>query len=167
MRKHKKKLIWSTVIIVAVGLMIFGSSNSAAGNWVDTDVACLPGGHQNALTHIHTDLTVLVDGENVSIPANVGVSNFCMAEVHTHAADGELHIETPQQQHNRTITDFFSVWGEPLEREGYEREITVNSQPETPEYLFADGDQIMVRFTPAATNTPATTTEPTATTSQE
>ncbi|MEX2369336.1 MAG: hypothetical protein WD552_03025 [Candidatus Paceibacterota bacterium] len=167
MRKHKKKFIWGIVIVVAVALMIFGSRGSVAGTWADTDVACLPGGHQNALTHIHANLTVLVDGENVSIPANVGVSSHCMAEAHTHTAGGELHIETPARQHNRTIADFFSVWEEPLQRDGYERKIVVNGQPATTEYLFADGDDIVVEFVSAdsATSSPATTTDTAATSS--
>lgn len=165
MHKHKTKLIWGGVIVVAVALMIFGGRTSDAGNWPGTAVACLPGGHANALTHIHADLSVFIDGEGESIPGNTGVSAACMAEVHTHAADGEIHIETPSRNHDRTLADFFAVWGEDLEKEAYEREITVNGVAADPGYVFADGDQITVRFT-SVTNT-ATTTEAATTSPQE
>lgn len=167
MRKHKTKLIWGGVIIVAIGLMIFGGNTSDAGNWPGTEVTCLPGGHANALTHIHANLSVFIDGEEQLIPANAGVSGACMAEVHTHTSDGEIHVETPTREHNRTLADFFAVWDEDLERDGFTREITVNGSTSDSGYVFADGDRVEVRFTSATSSPVATTTEVGTTSPQE
>jgi hypothetical protein len=167
MKKHKKKLIWGGFIIGVIVLMLLGGREGVVGTWEDTEVTCLPGGHQNALTHIHANLSVVVDGEEQAVPANTGVSVACMAEIHTHTADGEIHVETPSRSANRTLTEFFAVWGESLEREGYDREIMVNGESASPTYGFTDGDRIEVSFTSVATSTQATSTEPTATSSQE
>jgi hypothetical protein len=78
--------------------------------------------------HIHAHLTVFVDGAPRRIPAGVGifapqstgtprgpfvVSGACFAWLHTHAADGIVHIESPVQR-SFTLGNFFDVWGQPL-----------------------------------------------------
>lgn len=159
--KNKTGWIVGGVIAFALVLILIGGGggDADAGNWADTEVACLAGGHQGAITHIHSHLSVFVDGEEQSIPADVGINAACMAEVHTHDATGEIHIETPGRGGERTLADFFAVWDQPLTRSGFEREITVNGQEASPEYVFADGDEIEVRFTSTSTSTEATTTE--------
>lgn len=169
MKKHKGKLIWGVVILAAVGLMWLGGSQGEADTWADTDVACLPGGHQNAMMHIHAQLSVSVDGETQRVPGNVGINNACMAEVHTHNAGGQIHIESPDQSAELTLADFFVVWDQQLEREGYTREIIANGEEATPDHVFSDGDQVQVRFTSdeSATSTQATSSEEATTTSDE
>lgn len=120
------------IVVVFGGLLWWaGSASQPALVFVEgTNVACLPNGHQNLATHIHPVLTITVDGEPEAIPANIGISGTCMAETHTHDSSGTLHIETATHARLQelSIEDFFTVWGQPVEREGYDVVISVNGQ---------------------------------------
>jgi hypothetical protein len=63
--------------------------------------------------HIHPVLTIVVNGEQIVIPANVGVTPDCMRTIHTHTGDGVIHIEAPEA-HDFTLGDFFAVWNQPF-----------------------------------------------------
>ena len=67
--------------------------------------------HTEAISmHIHPTLTIIVDGQQVPIPANTGVSETCMRALHTHEGDGEIHIEYPTE-YEFMLGDFFANWG--------------------------------------------------------
>jgi len=102
-----------------------GTGSMANGNSVD-GVQCL--GQEQLLFHIHAHLTVFVGGTARQVPAGVGITNAqvqntpqgafvgngnCFYFLHTHAADGIIHIESPVQR-TYTLGDFFDVWGQPL-----------------------------------------------------
>ncbi len=63
-------------------------------------------------THAHPHLWVYVDGEQVSVPANIGIDPdqdaMQMAGLHTHDATGKLHVEGLERA---TLGQFFSIWG--------------------------------------------------------
>jgi hypothetical protein len=95
------------------------------GSSVD-DIACQQG--EQTLFHIHARLTIFVDGQPRSVPYGIGIANpqtepttrgpfvasgGCFAWLHTHAADGVIHIESPVQR-TYTLGNFFDVWGQPL-----------------------------------------------------
>jgi hypothetical protein len=97
----------------------------ASGDTVD-GVGCL--GQEQTLFHIHAHLTVFVDGAPRQIPDGIGITGgqvqstpqgpyvsggSCFYYLHTHAADGILHIESPVQR-TYTLGDVFDVWGQPL-----------------------------------------------------
>ena len=78
--------------------------------------------------HIHAHLTVFVNGAARQIPAAIGIpgaqaentptgpfiaSGSCFYWLHTHAADGIIHIESPVHR-TYTLGDFFDIWGQPL-----------------------------------------------------
>jgi hypothetical protein len=78
--------------------------------------------------HIHAHLTVFVNGAARQIPAGIGIpgaqaentptgpyiaSGSCFYWLHTHAADGIIHIESPVHR-TYTLGDFFDIWGQPL-----------------------------------------------------
>jgi hypothetical protein len=69
---------------------------------------------QSYYIHIHPYLQIWIDGKNVTIPANIGItaSGSCLEPLHTHDASGILHIELSQAQSNRnwTLDNFFSIW---------------------------------------------------------
>ncbi len=69
---------------------------------------------QNYYIHIHPYLQIWVDGKNVSIPANIGItlSGGCLEPIHTHDTSGILHLELSQAEANKnwTLGDFFSIW---------------------------------------------------------
>jgi len=84
---------------------------------------------EQTLFHVHSHLTVFVDGKPRQIPYGVGVapprqvqrtaagpfvaSGACFSWLHTHAADGIVHIESPIKR-QYTLGNFFDVWGQPL-----------------------------------------------------
>ncbi len=87
-------------------------------------VECLED-HLFAERHIHTWLAILVDGVRETIPADIGITDNCMAELHTHADSGRIHIESVKPDIEFNLGDFFRVWGEPLERKGYNLQMSV------------------------------------------
>jgi hypothetical protein len=87
--------------------------------------------------HVHTHVTVFVDGTQRAIPAGVGVdppitkANYrpspigpqfgetpgqCLAWLSTRYADGLIHVESSEQR-TFTLGDFFAVWGQPLSKD--------------------------------------------------
>jgi hypothetical protein len=155
--KNKKTLIWGIIILIAIiGLMVWGRSGyeTTAGYFEDTDVLCLPAGHANLGQHIHPDLEIGVDGVPEEIPANIGVTAECMAEVHTHDSTGEIHLETVSPSKEMTLGDFFEVWGQAIERDGLEAKVTINGQEvlEPEGMILGDHDRIKIEYTTLSSN---------------
>ena len=70
--------------------------------------------------HVHQHLALFVNGKQIAIPQYVGfVPNpnnpqaGCLYWIHTHDAEGIIHVESP---HVRLfhLGDFFAIWGQPL-----------------------------------------------------
>lgn len=59
--------------------------------------------------HIHPELSIVIDGVEVPIPANIGIQPTCMTSIHTHEGGGVIHVESPVQK-EFTLGDFFAVW---------------------------------------------------------
>lgn len=59
--------------------------------------------------HAHPYLRIVVDGSNVTIPANIGLSG-CYEPLHTHDTSGIIHLETPSVDTKYTLGDFFQIW---------------------------------------------------------
>jgi len=85
------------------------------------------GGEQIA-SHIHIHLTVFVNGVAQEVPAAVGIADppaqptpegpfigagSCFYWLHTHAADGIIHVESPITT-TYHLGQFFDIWGESL-----------------------------------------------------
>jgi hypothetical protein len=102
-----------------------GTGSASAGSTVD-GIHCL--GAEQVLFHIHAHLTVFVNGAPRRIPYGIGIpgaqvspipagpyvaGGSCFYWLHTHAADGIIHIESPVQR-TYTLGNFFDVWGEKL-----------------------------------------------------
>jgi hypothetical protein len=83
--------------------------------------------NEQTIFHIHAHLTVFVNGVPRQIPAAIGIpgaqaqntqgsfiaSGTCFYWLHTHAADGIIHIESPIHR-IYTLGNFFDEWGQPL-----------------------------------------------------
>ena len=107
------------------GPNLAGSGSPAPGTSVD-GIACQ--GSEQTLFHIHARLAIFVHGASEKVPAGVGIadpqvvstshgpavgSGACFSWLHTHAADGIIHIESPVRR-TFTLGNFFDVWGRPL-----------------------------------------------------
>ena len=151
--KNKTTLFFALLIIVVIALIAWARATSepresVGYTWPGSEVQCLLLGHQNLAQHIHPVLAISVDGVPESIPSDIGVTDTCMAETHTHDGSGELHIESVAQGKTFTILDFFSVWGRGIDREGYTYQMFVNGEIADPNtYVLSDLDQIEIRYT--------------------
>jgi hypothetical protein len=78
--------------------------------------------------HIHSHLTVYVNGVLRPIPGGIGIvqpvaqqtpngaffqATTCYYWLHAHAQDGVIHVESPSVR-TYTLGQFFAVWGQPL-----------------------------------------------------
>ena len=102
-----------------------GTATAATGNTVD-GLQCQTS--EQVLFHIHAHLTIFVNGVARQVPAAIGIpgaqgqstpsgvfigGGTCFYWLHTHAADGIIHIESPVHR-TYTLGDFFREWGQPL-----------------------------------------------------
>jgi hypothetical protein len=102
-----------------------GTATIAAGRNVD-GIGCQTS--EQTVFHIHAHLTIFVNGSARQVPAGVGIpgaqpqntpqgpfidSGSCFYWLHTHAADGIIHIESPVHR-AYTLGEFFDEWGQPL-----------------------------------------------------
>ena len=101
----------------------------AVGERVD-GIACQA--DEQVLFHVHAHLTIFVRGHARRVPAGIGIgapydvqetpvgafiaTATCFMWLHTHAADGIIHIESPISR-TYTLGDFFDIWGQPLDRD--------------------------------------------------
>jgi hypothetical protein len=70
---------------------------------------------EGAVFHIHQHLTILDRGKSVDVPSDVGrpLLGACLYWLHTHTADGIIHVESPVLR-TFTLGNFFDIWGQPL-----------------------------------------------------
>jgi hypothetical protein len=100
--------------------------NAASGQTVD-GVQCQAG--EQTVVHVHTHLTIFVNGQARVIPYGIGIPGFqavslpggpfvetgsCFYWLHVHADDGIVHIESPSTSASFTLGQFFQEWGVPL-----------------------------------------------------
>lgn len=105
--------------------VLAGTSAATTGQAVD-GISCETS--EQTVFHIHTHLTIFVNGQQRQVPAAIGIpgavaqqtnagpfigSGTCFYFLHTHAADGIIHIESPVQR-TYTLGEFFDEWGQPL-----------------------------------------------------
>jgi hypothetical protein len=70
---------------------------------------------EGAVEHIHARLQIFNRGRAVEIPQGIGIPQGagCLYWVHTHSADGYIHIESPVRR-DFTLGQFFDIWGPEL-----------------------------------------------------
>ena len=110
---------------VPAGPALASTSTAATGQPVD-GISCET--TEQTLFHIHAHLTIFVNGSARQVPAAIGIpgaqaqntaqgpfiaSGTCFYWLHTHAADGIIHIESPVHR-TYTLGNFFDIWGQPL-----------------------------------------------------
>lgn len=109
-----------------VGREVFPIGNTAQGGQGQRvgGVECITG---TLAYHIHAHVNLFVNGEQLAIPAGIGIvdpvlrngyvgQGSCFYWIHTHDATGILHIEPPTPA-PMTLGQLFDVWGQPLARD--------------------------------------------------
>jgi hypothetical protein len=100
--------------------------NAASGQTVN-NIQCQT--NEQTVAHVHTHLTIYVNGQARVIPYGIGIPGFqaeqtssgpfvatgsCFYWLHAHANDGIIHVESPSSTMQFTLGDFFAIWGIPL-----------------------------------------------------
>jgi hypothetical protein len=113
-------------IPIPTGSKLGTLSAAATGQNVD-GIECNAG--EKTVTHVHTHLTIFVNGKARVIPYGVGIPGYqavqtaqgpfvetgsCFYWLHTHAEDGIIHVESPSTSETFTLGQFFAEWGLPL-----------------------------------------------------
>ncbi|HLK00687.1 MAG TPA: hypothetical protein VKU39_12365 [Streptosporangiaceae bacterium] len=112
-------------VAVPAAAPLAGPAATTTGQSID-GISCQTS--EQTLFHIHAHLTIFVNGQARQVAAAIGIpgasatqtpsgsfigSGTCFYWLHTHAADGIIHIESPVQR-TFTLGDFFAEWGQPL-----------------------------------------------------
>jgi hypothetical protein len=150
---NKSVIITLIITVALIGLFVLG--NKTQENNVtyfgDTEIACLKNGHQNLAEHIHPELKITVDGELEQIPANIGVTQDCMSEIHTHDGTGKIHAESflAGRIDNFNLGHFFTVWNQDHMRDGYDLEIIQDGEIKNSieEVKFIDLSKTELKYT--------------------
>lgn len=143
-KRNAKK---SAFLIVAVLILVGGGWALAKSGFFSYDPLDLCVQHTGVGMHIHPHLKIFVKGEEIKIPANIGVSASCMKPIHTHDDTGTLHLEFPTKT-DVPLGNFFKIWEKQLSSFGVNPTIKVNGAENTEieNYIMRDSDQIELFF---------------------
>src|SRR4051812_24714533 len=88
--------------------------------------------------HKHAKLVVFVDGKEVPVAAGIGIDVDAkkISPLHTHAADGILHMEAARPT-RFTLGQVFTEWGVRLD----DRCVGAYCSPDEPVRVFVDGKE--------------------------
>lgn len=108
--------------------------------------------------HWHPHLSVKIRGEEILIPANIGLAGAHFP-VHTHDPDGIVHLEFSGvvREDDIRLKKFFEIWGKRFDREcildscvpgGHSLKMIVNGKENTEygEYIMRDNDKIEIIY---------------------
>ena len=127
--------------------------------------------NQKIVMHIHPKIKIMIDGDSVTLPANIGINsalyknhdldaygmkNPRMAALHTHDPDGVIHVESTEMR-DFTLGQFFDIWGVQFSEtcimdncnEGNKMvRMFVDDQPnsEFRNHMLKDGENIVIEY---------------------
>lgn len=104
-------IIGITIAVVAVLALIIAQDTPSAKTNREVALSCTT--DVATQFHIHPKLTIVINGQEQTIPAEVGSRFACLHPLHTHDATGVIHIESPEKR-DFTLADFFAVWDKPF-----------------------------------------------------
>lgn len=149
---------------MAVGVLVsifivLAIRSSAPVNYVkktNREIALLCTTDMATKFHIHPNLTIMINGRQQEIPANIGIQPTCMNSLHTHDATGKIHVESPEKR-DFTLADFFAVWNKSFnknqileyEADDYHRIRETVNGTEVEDFentVLRDNDQIVIYY---------------------
>jgi|ERR1039457_1002438 hypothetical protein len=106
------------------------ASSTMSGGTVD-GISCRTLAKEKVKYHVHVHVALYVNGQMRRLPAGIGITKpqlvehekrgafidvglyDCLYWLHTHVADGIIHVEAPAKR-TFTLGQFFDIWGQPL-----------------------------------------------------
>jgi hypothetical protein len=88
-----------------------GDSSTGGKGAVVDGLSC---GTPNETYHVHSHLSIFLNGNQLIVPDSIGIPS-CTYAVHTHDGSGEIHVEAAAAG-TFTLGQFFHIWGQPLDR---------------------------------------------------
>lgn len=90
---------------------LLASVNSAATGQTIDGIQCNQ--LEQTTLHVHAHVAVFVNGQQRSVPQGIGLAGGCFYWLHSHTADGIIHIESPGPR-THTLGNYFDIWRQPL-----------------------------------------------------
>ena len=142
--KKKEYILTGLAVLALLALFIYPRLGQKSYNG---SVPCLVPDLPLAL-HIHPHLTIFVDGIQQTVPTDIGLNGSCERALHTHDTSGTLHVEA-QAVRDYVLDDFLDVWGETIQKDGYNLEMKVDGAPsqEFGNLLLKDKQEIILTYT--------------------
>lgn len=111
-RKHRNKIITISiisVIIASIAIVSYKLDNTTASSISTIDsIGC--DSMEYSVFHIHAHLDIFVNGQPIMVPALIGIKdNTCLYWLHTHKADGIIHIEAPKSR-DFSLVELLDIW---------------------------------------------------------
>ncbi|MEK7138160.1 MAG: hypothetical protein AAB787_01495 [Patescibacteria group bacterium] len=153
-KKTKNRIVTVTALLVVALGLVWLFSSGGGGSEVEAKIIS-----RNGL-HWHATLKILIDGQVVQIPSNIGLGTV-HNPIHTHEDDEVIHLEFSGlvTDKNLTLGNFFDVWNEEFSSQcildkcagsetGKTLIMTVNgtSNTEFENYMLKDGDEIVIKY---------------------
>ncbi len=156
-QKTRDRIIIAVVVIVALLAFYYFSSKKNSNEDCLTPPANEMNimGHKNLALHIHPELIIQINGENQTIPANMGLFNNVIRPIHTHDEPGILHIESLCSRVFR-LGEFFSIWGKTFNQQcifeycadkgDLKMHVNGKENMEFQDYIMQDNDKILIEY---------------------
>lgn len=160
MKKSKKQFFIGTAVVVGavilLGFNTFKAMLSGTASRTTRELAMSCTLDMYTQFHIHPHLRIVINGQEETIPANIGVTFGCMHPLHIHDTTGKIHVESPEQR-DFTLGDFFAVWNKPFSKnellgeradDTHEITMTVNGarSEEYENLIFIDKQEIVIEY---------------------
>ena len=99
-----------------VGTVNWPSGDTATGGQ-GASVSGVPCGPVDETFHIHSHVSIFMNGTALAMPASIGIlsnaTTNCHYYIHTHDLSGKIHVEGPAPA-TFTLGQLFAIWGQPL-----------------------------------------------------
>lgn len=153
-KSHSGWWIIGGVILVVIVLFYVGRNQDSSKPTRNIALSCTL--DMYTTFHIHPILQIVINGQQQTIPADIGISGPCMHPIHTHDATGKIHVESSVAR-DFTLGDLFAVWGKAFNQNqildsatdaSHTIVVTVNgSKVDTYENtVMHDNDQIVISY---------------------
>jgi len=159
--KIKKEIITiSIIILVLIGFYFLVSNNNS--NFSKSNLNVNSSNLPETGVHWHPKLSIVIDGKNIKIPNDIGITPSRHFPMHTHEeGDGTIHIENSNPRANANsmaLGYLFNLWKKPFNStcildkctniDGGELHMYVNDKEnfDFENYVFKGEEKVLITF---------------------